>query len=190
MKKYTHRNIMSLDRDYLLERYYYCRRRKTLCCRKTKKPIGTKNGMGYLCFRYKGRDAYVHRAIAQIFSDVDIKDIIIHHRDDNPLNNSKENLMLTNQRTNILKSKKPTGKFQGVTCRQLPSGPRYYARISVLNKKYVGKSRTTELDAYIDYLQLWAKHNGIPSMPEKIFDDYLKYFRNASKPTTKNKRNK
>ena len=69
--------------------------------RRLKKPVGTVNNMGYLCFGAGGKIYYKHRIIYEAFNGL-IKDgLVIDHVDSDPLNNSLENLQAISQRENI-----------------------------------------------------------------------------------------
>lgn len=58
------------------------------------------NGCGYLFVRIRGKTVYIHRMVYQSFSDNNLKDLTINHKDGNKRNNHIDNLELVTREEN------------------------------------------------------------------------------------------
>ncbi len=97
------------------------------------------NSRGYLCVilwkdgKQKGRT--VHSIVAQCFlgHSPDKYNVVIDHKDNNPLNNNVDNLQLTTQRHNSSKDRKSTSGYTGVCWDKRAS--KWFAQIRIDGKK-------------------------------------------------------
>lgn len=62
------------------------------------------NHKGYVYSRQGGKTLYLHRIISK-YRDEDYPDLVVDHKDNNPLNNRKSNLRIVSQRENATNKK-------------------------------------------------------------------------------------
>jgi Na+-translocating ferredoxin:NAD+ oxidoreductase RnfG subunit len=93
--------------DQLLEDPRYCILQYGIIL-KGKKPVGfsrkgelAKRGKAYRYLRYKGVDLKIHRIIYRKFAGKLLKTKVIHHKDNNGLNNHINNLAQVTQSENM-----------------------------------------------------------------------------------------
>lgn len=67
-----------------------------------------------LCNQGKTSNFLIHRLVYQTFYDIDITEKIIDHIDNNPMNNSLENLQIVSKQENILKELKKGDRLRKV----------------------------------------------------------------------------
>jgi len=77
--------------------------------------IGFKDRSGYMRIWYRGIRLFVHRIVYQKYVGDLQTDKVVHHKDSNPVNNSYNNLQLTDQKTNIYYR----DKRMGVKCSEI-----------------------------------------------------------------------
>lgn len=114
--------------------------------------ISTKANTIYVGYHSKKDQIQIHRFIMQLH-EYDIENKLIDHKDQNGLNNQKENLRICNLSENAQNARKPkhgkTSKYKGVSVRK--STNKYHSYIMLNQKRIHIGYFTNEIDAAIAY---------------------------------------
>ena len=106
----------------------------------------------YAVANYDQKQIYMHRLIMALHG-YDIENKLIDHKDQNGLNNQKENLRICNLSENAQNARKPkhgkTSKYKGVSVRK--STNKYHSYIMLNQKRIHIGYFTNEIDAAIAY---------------------------------------
>ena len=104
--------IKSLSRKKFNGKGYHLTKEKIL-----KPSVNPKSKRAYEIVNLEGKCRTVHSLVAETFLNHNPYDrkVVVHHIDNNPLNNNLDNLKIVTQRENISVSKKGSSKYTGVS---------------------------------------------------------------------------
>ena len=117
------------------------------------------NKQGYAYTSINKKTYKIHQLVAIYFLShkPNGMSIVVHHKDNNKLNNKVENLQLISQRDNCYTHANTTSKYTGVCWHK--KSKKWMAQITIKNFRYYLGCYVEEIDAYKAYLKKLNQFN-------------------------------